>query len=375
MPSTVLRKKLMGNVRSLVVKVGTAVLTRPGGRLDEPLIRRLAHQMAALHDRGIKLTVVSSGSIGAGMGRAGLKGRPRSLPMLQATAAIGQPALMGLYERAFAKHGLHAGQMLVTRADFEQRSRYVNVANTMAALHKLSAVPVINENDTTAVEELDRFADNDTIAALVTNLLRADLLVVLTVVDGLLDDDGVRVDLVERIDRVHSLVRGTLSPLGSGGMAAKLAAVQRVTEAGEGAVIANGRAPNVLLELLDGQRTGTFFAPAARKLSARQRWIAGAVRPAGKITVDSGAAEAVRTRGRSLLPRGITHVTGRFDRGQVVRILSPEHVTIAHGVSNYNHRELDRIKGLKSNDIARHLGHKPFDEAIHRDNLVLTLEG
>jgi len=373
-PSAALRKQLMANVRSMVVKVGTALLTREHGRLDRRLIGGIARQLAELQRRGIKLTLVSSGAVGAGIGRVGLPGRPRSMSMLQATAAVGQPALMSLYERTLARHDLHVGQVLVTRADFEDRTRYVNVSNTIAALHRLGAIPIINENDTTAIDELDRFADNDTIAALVTNLLRADLLVVLTVVDGLFNAEGQLVDLVPAVDQqVQSLARAERSALGSGGMAGKLAAAKMVTDAGEGVVIANGRKRDVLLRLLEGERMGTIFAPAPRKLSARQRWIAGAVRPAGTVVVDAGAAEAVRAQGKSLLARGITGVEGKFDRGAIVRVADPEGRTLAHGVSNYSARELATIQGLKSAEISDALGSKPFDEAIHRDNLVLIV--
>ncbi len=374
MPSTALRKRWMGKVRRVVVKVGTAVLTGDDGRLDSRLIGRLVRQMVALHERGIRVTLVSSGAVGAGMGRTGLKARPRSLPMLQAAAAVGQPALMAIYERMFAKYGLHAGQVLVTRTDFEQRARYVNICNTIDALHRLKTIPVINENDTIAVDELDKFADNDTIAAMVTNLLQADLMVLLTVVDGLLDRDGARVDLVENYEQARDLVHDERSKLGSGGMEAKLRAARRVTEAGEAVVIANGREPNVLLKLLDGKRVGTIFAPASRKRKAKHRWIAGAVRPVGAITVDAGAVDAIHARGKSLLPRGIVKVDGAFERGQVVRVMTPEGNTIAHGVSNYSSDEMARIKGLKSDAIHATLGNSSPDEAIHRDNLVLTPE-
>lgn len=373
MPSTALRKQWMGNVRSMVVKVGTALLTRDRGRLDHALIGHIASQLATLHERGIRLTVVSSGAVGAGIGRVQLAGRPRSMPMLQATAAIGQPALMSLYEKSLARRGLHVGQVLVTRSDFEQRSRYVNITNTINALHRLKAIPIINENDTIAVDELERFADNDTIAAMVTNLLKADLLVILTVVDGLLDGDGQLIDLVPKVDEsVRSLAKAERSALGSGGMQSKLAASRLVADAGEAVVIANGRRRNVLTRLLDGDRVGTIFAPAPRKLSARQRWIAGAVRPAGSVIVDAGAADAVHTHKRSLLARGITGVEGTFDRGAIVRVTDADGHAIAHGVSNFSAAELGAIKGLKSAEIAAALGRKPAnDEAIHRDNLVL----
>ena len=372
MPSTALRKQLMKNVRSVVVKVGTALLTDEAGRLDKPLISRIARQLGMLRRQGMSVTLVSSGAVGAGMGIAGLTRRPRSLPMLQASAAVGQPALMTLYAKTLAKAGLHVGQLLVTRTDFEQRSRYVNIRNTIDALHRLHAIAIVNENDTIAIDELDRFADNDTIAALVTNLLRADLLVLLTVVDGLLTDDAQQIDLVPKVDReILRLARLDRSALGSGGMAGKLAAARLVTEAGEGVIIANGRERNVLPRLLDGQRIGTIFAPAERKMSARHRWIRSAVRPAGKVVLDSGAAEAVLRGGKSLLARGITRVTGRFGRGSIVRLVTERGDGIAHAVSNYSSEELNAIKGLKSSEIAGVLGHKPFDEAIHRDNLVL----
>lgn len=372
MPSKTLRKEIMGKVRNVVVKVGTALLTGDDGRLDRALINRLVRQLAEVQKRGIRVTLVTSGAVGAGVGRAELPGRPRTLPMLQAAAAIGQPALMSLYERAFARYGLHAGQVLLTRSDFENRTRYLNISNTLEALFKLNAVPVINENDTIAVDELDRFADNDTIAALVTNLLKADLLVVLTVVDGLLNREGALVDLVQRAEEVTSLVKRDRSVLGSGGMAGKLKAAKLVTDAGEAVVIANGRVPKVLLKLLDGKRVGTIFAPAQRKMRARQRWLIGAVRPAGRIEIDAGAAQALRQGGKSLLARGIVKVAGQFNKGAVVSVVTPDGVIIAHGVCNFSRAELERIKGLKSAEIADALGEKRPDEAIHRDKLVLT---
>ena len=372
MPSTALRKQLMANIRRLVVKVGTNVLTDSAGRLDKALVARIGRQLAMMHGRGLQVTLVTSGAVGAGMGIAGLASRPKELPTLQACAAIGQPSLMTLYAKALDKYNVRAGQILVTRTDFEQRTRYVNIRNTIDALHRLKALAIINENDTIAVDELDRFADNDIIAALVANLLRADLIVLLTVVDGLLSADGQRIDLVPQVgDEVLKMARSAKSALGSGGMASKLRAVSLVTEAGEAAVIANGREHDVLLRLLDGERIGTFFAPAANKLSARHRWIRSAVRPAGQIVLDAGAAEAVLRHGRSLLARGITNVVGKFARGAIVRLVGPEDQAIAHGVSNYSSDELLKIRGLKSSEIAAALGSKPFDEAVHRDNLVL----
>lgn len=374
MSSTVLRKQLMSKVRCMVVKVGTALLTGDDGQLNKKRITHISDQLAALRERGIRVTLVTSGAVGAGLGLTGQSSRPRSMPLLQATAAIGQPSLMAMYAKSLARHNIHAGQVLVSRHDFEERVRYVNIRNTLDALHRINAIPIINENDTIAVEELDRFADNDTISALMANLLRADLLVILTVVDGLLDGEGGLVDLVTQVDeQAEGLVRKDKSKLGSGGMMSKLGAARLVTDAGEVVVIANGQTRNVLLRLVDGERVGTIFAPATKKLSSRQRWLAGAVRPAGRIVVDGGAAQAVLQKGKSLLARGITQVTGSFERGTIVRVVAPDGRTIAHGICNYSHDELGRIKGLKSSEFAAILGRQSLDEVIHRDNLVVTV--
>lgn len=372
MPSTSLRQQSMCKVRNVVVKVGTNLLTDRAGKLDQRMIANIARQIGKLHERGVQVTLVSSGAVGSGMGITGTAKRPKELRALQALAAVGQPALMTLYTRALSRLGLHAGQVLVTRTDFEQRTRYLNIRHTISALQRLRAIPIINENDTIAVDELDRFADNDTIAALMTNLLRADLLVLLTVAEGLLDAEGRRIDLVPRIGpEVLKLVRAERSALGSGGMASKLMAAKMVSDAGECVVIADGRVKNVLPRLLDGEQLGSIFAPALRKMSARDRWIRGAVRPKGTLTLDDGAVEAVLKGGKSLLPRGITAVVGKFARGAVVALADNQNRIIAHGVSSYASSELEIIKGRKSSEIAALLGSKLFDEAVHRDNLVL----
>lgn len=372
MPNTELRQQIMSTVRSVVVKVGTGVLTGDDGRLDTAVIARLVRQIAAVRERGIKVVLVTSGAVGAGIGLTRQARRPKRLPLLQATAAIGQPALMALYAKEFARHGLLAGQVLIERHDFEARLRYVNISNTIAALQRLGAVPIINENDTVAVEELEKFADNDTIAALLTNLIQADLLVLLTVVDGLLDTAGQRVDMVTHVGDVQGLVRSDKSKLGSGGMIGKLGSTRLVTDAGEPAVIANGRMPNVLLRVLDGEKIGTVFAPAPKRMAARRRWLLSAVRPVGTIHIDAGAARALTGGGKSLLASGITRIEGEFERGELVRVADPDGQPVAQGLSNYASVELARIKGLKSAQIAAVLGQKPYDEAIHRDNLVLT---
>lgn len=350
------------------------MLAAADGTLSSARIAALARQIAVLRERGLRITVVTSGAIGTGVRKAGLPGRPADLPGLQATAAIGQPALMGLYDRALRRHGLHAAQILVTRSDFENRNRYLNIRNTIAALHDLKAVPLINENDTVAVEEI-RFGENDIIAAQIANLLRADLTIILSVVDGLLDDQERVVDFVPLVnDDVLAMAHQRRSALGTGGMITKLQAARLVTQAGETAMIANGRTPNILVRIVDGEKVGTVFAPAPKKLSSRARWIGMTVRAAGRIRVDDGAAAAIRRGGKSLLASGITTVEGAFARGDIVDVVDSRDERIARGKVNYAADELARIKGLRTTHIAQVLGEKPFDEVIHRDNMVLMAQ-
>ncbi len=374
MPSTEIRDRLIRSAKSLVVKLGTNVLVGEDRTLSPARIQAIADQVAGLRERGRSVTIVTSGAIGAGVAKAGLPGRPRDLPGLQAAAAVGQPGLMSLYDQALARHGLHAAQILVTRSDFESRRRYLNIRNTIGALHKINAVPLINENDTVAVEEI-RFGENDIIAAQVTNLLRADLMILLSVVDGLLDADGRVVDFVPAVDDATlAMAHQRRSAMGTGGMITKLQAARLVTQAGEAAMIANGRTKDILLRIIDGEKVGTVFAPAAHKMSSRQRWIGMTVRAAGRVRVDEGAAGALRRGGKSLLASGVTEVEGGFDRGEIVDVVGPRDERIARGKTNYAAKELNRIKGLKTAQIAQVLGQKPFDEVIHRDNMVLLAE-
>ena len=370
MPATHIRETIIRSAKTVVVKIGTAVLTRSDGRLDRPLIGQLVGQIAALRERGLDVTVVSSGAVGAGMGVAGIRTRPRSVPMLQAVAAVGQPALMALFESAFKSHRLHAAQVLLTRGDFEDRTRYLNIRNTIAALHTLNAIPVINENDTVAVDGI-RFGDNDLIAAYTANLLRADLMIILTVIDGLMDANGQLVQVIRNVDdNVMQLATSRRTQLGSGGMRTKLEAARIVTDAGEVALIANGRLRDVLLRLLDGEALGTLFVPSPRKLSARKRWIGLTVRPAGKVYIDAGAARALSRRGKSLLASGIVRVSGRFKRGDVIEVVDADGARIGRGLSNYDAADVNAVKGLRTTQFARVLGDKPYDEIVHRDNFV-----
>lgn len=369
MPSTLLRQNL-GHVRQLVVKLGTQLLTAPDGQLDVAFIARMVGQVAGLVDRGLQVTLVSSGAVGAGMAELGLAKRPRDVAEMQAVAAVGQPGLVSRYREALAKHGLGAAQLLLTRGDFDDRSRYLNIRNCVAALHRMRCVPVINENDTVAVEEL-RFGDNDMLAAMMCNALCADALVLLTTVDGLLNEAGERIDMVDDVRGASGLVRAGTSALGTGGMSTKLEAARLVTGAGEIAVIANGREKDVLPRLLAGEKLGTVFVPAKRKLAGRQRWIGLTKRPAGTLHVDGGAVEALRTRGKSLLARGVTRAEGEFDRGALVAVVGPDAEPVARGLTNYSADEVRLIMGKKSNQFEKLLQRPGYTEVIHRDHMVV----
>ena len=369
MPDIAIRREVISEARQIVVKVGTSTITDDSGRSDRSAISHLAGQIAKVRKRGISVTLVVSGAIGAGMGELDLARRPTDMPALQAVAAVGQGQLMRAFHDAFARRDVKTAQVLVTRDDFEDRTRYLNIRNTLRALGEYDAIAVINENDAVAVDEI-RYGDNDIIAAHVTNMLGADLLVLLTNVDGVIKDGRV-LDVVEQVDsETLALVSGQKSRFGSGGMATKLAAAEIVTRAGVAAVIAPAATPRVLTRLLDGERLGTVFVPAHRKVSSRLRWIGQASRPAGTITVDDGAAKALGG-GKSLLPSGISAVTGTFGKGATVAIVAADGREIARGLTNYPSAQIEKIKGLKTDEIDAVLGDKPYDEVIHRNNMML----
>jgi len=366
------RKALMSRVRSVVVKLGSNVLADESGLLGREQIRSIAGQVTALADHGLQVVIVSSGAIAAGIGELELPGRPEALPHLQACASVGQSKLMMMFDAAFRPHGRHAAQILLVRDDVEDRTRYLNIRNCITALQDYGAVPIVNENDTVSVDEI-RFGENDVLAAMVTNLLRADLLALLTTVDGVFRDTGRtdRFDVVEDMAEVAAAADQTRSSLGAGGMPTKLEAAAMVVAAGEMAAIANGRTPNILTDLVAGEPVGTLFAPTAEKMNARSRWIGLTRRPRGKVRIDAGAADAVRGR-KSLLASGITGVEGDFARGDVVAIVGPDGVTIAQGLTNYDAEDVEKIKGLRTSRFAAVLGDYQYDEVVHADNLVLT---
>jgi glutamate 5-kinase len=363
------RRQLPG-VRTLVIKLGTSAICDLSGRLELKTIRGLARQISAVIHGGREVTLVASGAIGAGVGELDLAERPRTMPELQAVAAVGQGRLMDAFHDAFARRGVHVAQVLLTREDFEDRTRYLNIRNTLRALSEMGILAIINENDAVAIDEI-RYGDNDTIAAHVTGMLASEMLVFLSSVDGVMDG-GRRVGVIEHGDgSAGGLVTGEKSRLGSGGMASKIAAARLVTDSGEIAVIANSRSPNVVTRILAGADVGTLFVPSGRKLSSRLRWIGQASRPSGRLVVDDGAAAALVEGGKSLLPAGIAEVVGRFAKGDTVSIVNSAGQEVARGMTNYDSDALGRIKGLKTRQIAQVIGEKLYDEAVHRNNMTL----
>jgi glutamate 5-kinase len=379
-PSTAsIRQQVTAAARTVVVKVGTRVLTHLDGTLNQTRIEQLAEEIQAATSGGRRLALVSSGAVGAGISLLGLKSRPTDLAQLQAVAAVGQTHLIQAYDRTFAKHGRRAAQVLLTIDDVDDRVRYLNVRNTLVSLLNFGAIPIINENDTVSVEELQTtFGDNDRLAAMVTNLLRAPLLVVLSDIEGLYDGDpslptSRQVPLVERIDeRVLGYVRDRKTGLSKGGMASKLEAARMVTTAGENMIIASGRQPGVLTRILDGEELGTLFLGQGKGISPYKRWLGFTAQARGRIQLDEGARAAIAEKGRSLLAAGIVATQGDFQKGDVVALCDAEGKVIARGLSNYSSSEIERIKGVRSDRIAQILGHRPYEEVIHRDNLAIV---
>ncbi len=372
------RLDLLGEVHRIVVKIGSGVLSTPRGYLDARRVGQIAASVAAVRNAGVSVALVSSGAISAGMEELGFERRPRSLPDLQASAAAGQSRLMSAYSAAFHRRGIRVAQVLLTHDDLRDRERHLNARNTLRCLLERDVVPIVNENDTVSVDEI-RFGDNDTLAALTTHLLRADALIILSVVPGLLrGGPGGRSEVVPRVDRIDDSIRALAGGPGSdrsvGGMLSKIEAADMVTRAGEPVIIASGREPRVLPRILAGEEIGTLFLPrrpADRRMGGRQRWIAYFHRPRGRIVVDDGARRALEERGGSLLPSGVNAVEGRFSVGDVVEIADRRGEVFARGLTNYESDVLEQLRGMRSGELRKLLGRAVFEEAVHRDNLVL----
>jgi len=370
-------RRALSRIRRVVVKVGSGLVTTPGEGPSSEHIGRIAADLSALVNEGREVALVTSGAIATGVARLGLTARPRSIPEKQAAAAVGQSALMWEYEQAFKKHGIPVGQVLLTGQDISDRSRYLNARNTLLALLGFGVLPVINENDTVAVDEI-KVGDNDNLAALVAHLIDADLLVLLTDVDGLYtgnprqDPSARRLETVEAItDEIQRMVYDASARVSVGGMATKLQAGQKASASGIPMVIASGREAGLLPRLLKGEPIGTYFQPRDDRLAARKRWIAYAVPPQGRLAVDAGAKKALTERGKSLLPSGVVTVDGQFRAGEVVALTLGDEPEFARGLVSYDADEVRLILGAKTADIARRLGYEGVDEVVHRDNLVI----
>ena len=372
-----MRSELFADPGTVVVKVGTNVLANAEGVLDRARIASLAGQILGIRQRGWRVVLVSSGAIGAGVGKLNLGKRPTDLPHLQACAAIGQTALMQIYQECFAPHGILPAQILLTAGDFDNRARYLNVRNTILTLFEYQSLPIINENDTVSVAEI-KFGDNDQLAAMVANLMQAKLLVLLTNVDGLYSADpgtdptATLLATVSEIDRsITDLAGATQSNLGTGGMRSKLKAARLATSAGGAVIMANGSRDGILEAVFEGRVVGTLFLPQSGAVPAWKRWIGLTARPKGSLLVDAGAQNAVVQLGKSLLPVGVREVIGDFGKGDLVSICDGGGIEIARGLTNYSSTEASRLAGLKTEQIAERLGKVPYPELVHRDNMAL----
>ncbi len=375
--ANLVRREIIETARTLVIKIGTNVLSRDDDTLDVARLESLAEQIHRIRVTGRRVAVVSSGAVGAGIGLLKLKSRPSDLPHLQAAAATGQAHLIRLYDDCLRVHGYHAAQLLLTANDFKHRGRYLNVRNTIHTLFECGVVPIINENDTVSVQEI-KFGDNDHLAAMVTNLLRAPLLVILSSVDGLYDGDpdapgSRRIPVVEQWDdAVLGMASDRLSARGTGGMRTKLQAVKTATAVGENVIIADGRQPGVLDRVLAGEEVGTLFLARGASVPAWKRWIGYTVPPKGSLILDAGARRAIEKEGKSLLAIGVTRVEGEFMKGEVVALKDASGCEFGRGLSNFSSADASRIAGKRTDQFAEILGQLMYAEVIHRDNLVVT---
>ena len=367
---------------TLVVKVGTRVVSRDCGTLNHERIAQLAQELNAICETGRRVVLVSSGAVAAGMSQLGFKQRPAGLAQLQAAAAVGQASLIEAYDRTLREHGRHAAQVLLTGDDLNDRGRYLNVRNTLLSLLEWGVIPIINENDTVAVDELMvTFGDNDRLAALVTNLLQDALLVILSDVEGLYDADAPgsesrTITTVHEVnDSIMALVDDHDGGPGRGGMSSKLEAARLVSTAGENVIIASGHRPGVLADIVAGKQVGTLILAQGKSISSRKRWIGLSAQTRGSIFLDDGACRALTEEGRSLLAIGIVNAEGDFGKGDVVSLRTSPGIELARGLSNYPIDEIRMIQGLRSEAILQRLGYRSYEEVIHRDNLVILRRG
>jgi glutamate 5-kinase len=370
-------RRQLADAKRIVVKVGTSTVTYETGRLNLSRIESIARELADLANSGKEIVLVTSGAIGAGVARLGLKEKPKTIPMKQAAAAVGQGLLMHIYEKVFSEYDRIVAQVLLTREDSVDRERFVNSRNAFSALLDMGVIPIVNENDAVAVDELNKIGQNDTLSAVVASLVDADLLIILTDIEGLYTadprshPDAVLIPEVREIDEsIEAISGGAGTDRGTGGMRAKIQAAKIATASGVPMVIASADVPNAVRRIVAGESIGTVFLPRENALHFKKRWLAFGARVTGSVVVDEGCEASIRTGGASLLAAGIRKVEGRFLKGEIVSIVTASGREIARGIANYGSDETAMIMGCRTDDIERILGAKPYDEVIHRDNLA-----
>ena len=372
-----IRQDVLAHAKRILIKVGSAVLTGVDG-LDLKIIDGLVRDMSYLAHNGYSVVLVTSGAIVSGKHRMNITGQLKSMPEKQAAAAIGQGRLMRIYSKSFEKNSLYVAQILLTLSDVTDRQRYLNIRNTLSTLMEWGVIPIINENDTVAVDEI-KFGENDNLAAMIANIIEADLFINLTSTDGLYDCNPMvskKAKLIpvvrEFSDEIETAATDETSSSGTGGMKSKVQAAKKVTAIGIPCIIAPGKNKKILTDIMEGKEIGTLFLPMADRLNSKKYWIAFTLHPCGKLIIDDGAKKALLEKGKSLLPSGVTDVEGNFYPGDAVSCTDSEGTILAKGLVNYNSSEIRKIKGLKTSQISQALGYKDYDEIIHRDNLVVT---
>lgn len=364
-------------MKRIVIKIGSNILASAEHGLNTKRLQSIVEDISNIIEKGHEVVIVSSGAVAAGLKKMGLKEKPRDVQLKQAAAAIGQSSLVWAYEKHFASYGKKVAQVLLTRDDIASRLRYINAKNTLFTLMSYGVIPLINENDPIAVDEI-KFGDNDMLAALAAGLVEADMLIILSDVDGLYSRDpkNKNAQIIRNVKvitpDIEKLAGSRGSAVGTGGMYSKLLAAKQAADHGIPVVIMNGRKKGLITKLLNGRKIGTYFEPKEQRLSSKKGWIAYGVRSKGAICLDAGAVKALTTMGRSLLPAGITKIEGSFEVGDYVRCVSKDGKKIAKGLTNYSSEDLKRIKGKKTSEIEKVLGYKYSDEVIHRDNLVIV---
>lgn len=369
----------LAQAKRVVVKVGTSTLTHSTGKLNNERIEKLVGELAELGKQGKEMILVTSGAVGAGMEMLGLTEKPKTIPEKQAAAAVGQGILMHTYEKLFSEHGQIVAQVLLTREDSVKRTRYTNSRNTLLTLLKMGVIPIINENDAVAIEEL-KIGDNDTLSAMVASIVDADVLIILSDVEGVYTDNpqtNPEAKLIGEIaditPEMEALAGGPGTKRGTGGMYTKIQAGKIAVNSGVSMVIASGLRDGVVADVLSGNPVGTIFLSKENRLQVRKRWLAFGARTHGVITVDKGCEKAILSGGSSLLATGITAISGDFNHGNTISIVTVEGREIARGIANYNGEDARKIMGVHTNEVMEILGSKPYDEVIHRDNMVLLV--